>query len=269
MPFDIPQVLFKYEAINEFSLRNLKNASLFFKAPKDFNDPYDCSLCEASFVFDDNDRVNLFNHFIQSGMLGNVALINSINEIPVQWVGRVDATIRGCIPDIEDNQLNKKGCTCFSENNNHILMWSHYANAHKGMCLEFDTSFDPFNKAFPVSYSPDFPQINPVKVILSPDDDMILEESVKPLLTKYECWRYEAEWRLFHKEPRKVYGYPVEALKAVYFGTAVDVADIEIVCLILQGQCRDIKFFRGRKGTQRYEITFEQFDYTPHIATLT
>lgn len=267
MPIKVPRVLYKYESINEYSLRNLKNATLFFNAPASFNDPFDCSLSEASFVFDDNDRVMLFNYLLSIGKLGNIAPIRNISEIPVKLKQLIDATIIGCIPDIEDKQLNRYGCTCLSENNNHILMWSHYANSHKGMCLEFDTSFDPFSKVFPVHYSPDFPQINPVRMIMNPGTDIILEESVKPLLTKYECWQYEAEWRLFHKEPRKLYGYPVESLKAVYFGTDVDLADLEIVCLILLGQCKDIRFYRSEKGKLKYEITFTQFEYTPHIGS--
>lgn len=267
MPTEIPTSLYKYESINEYSLRNLKNATLFFNAPSSFNDPYDCSLSEASFVFDDNDRVELFNHMLSIGKVTNIAPITNIKDIPTKYIDQIDSMIFGCIPDIEDKQLHRYGCSCFSENNNHILMWSHYSNSHKGMCLEFDTSYEPFNKVFKVHYSNDFPQINPVKMIMNPGTDIIIEESVKPLLTKFECWQYEAEWRLFHKEPRKAYGYPVEALKAVYFGTSIDEADLEIVCLILQGQCKDIKFFRAQKGTQRYEINFEQFEYTPFIGT--
>jgi hypothetical protein len=30
--------------------------------------------------------------------------------------------------------------TCFSEVNYNILMWSHYANNHKGICLKFKTT---------------------------------------------------------------------------------------------------------------------------------
>ncbi len=268
MAIEIPKVLYKYEPINEYSLRNIKNATLFFNAPASFNDPFDCSLNEASFVYGDNDRIELFNYLQSTGRLGNVAHVKHVDEIPARFKEQVEAAIIGCIPEIEDKQLNRYGCTCFSELNNHILMWSHYANSHKGMCLEFDTSFDPFTRVFPVQYSPNFPQINPVKMITNFGTDVIYRESVKPLLTKYECWEYEAEWRLFHVEPRKLYGYPVEALKAVYFGTQVDLADLEIVCLVLQGQCKDVRFYRAQKGKLRYEIEFVEFDYTPHIESV-
>ncbi len=30
------------------------------------------------------------------------------------------------------------GVICFSSNYDNILMWSHYANNHKGICIEFD-----------------------------------------------------------------------------------------------------------------------------------
>lgn len=36
-----PKSLFKYQPINQYSLRNLKNNHLYFNHPEDFNDPYD------------------------------------------------------------------------------------------------------------------------------------------------------------------------------------------------------------------------------------
>jgi hypothetical protein len=88
------------------------------------------------------------------------------------------------------------------------------------------------------------------------------------LLTKYKCWEYEKEWRAVHQEPRKLYTYPVDALKAVYFGIAVNKADIEIICLILQGQNEDTKFFKCEKSKKDYEISFSEFKYTPYKNTI-
>src|SRR3990170_8890726 len=38
-----------------------------------------------------------------------------------------------------------------SEKVDDILMWSHYSQNHTGFCLEFDTSFEPFDKVHKVS----------------------------------------------------------------------------------------------------------------------
>nr|WP_312983761.1 DUF2971 domain-containing protein [Clostridioides sp.] len=57
------------------------------------------------------------------------------------------------------NLKNSYGIASFSENNNSILMWSHYANNHSGLCFEYDSlELDPFVNTkgrinlIPVSY---------------------------------------------------------------------------------------------------------------------
>lgn len=70
---------------------------------------------------------------------------------------------------------------------------------------------------------------------------------------------------IFHKEPNKLYGYDVNALKAVYFGSSCMETDIEIVCLILQGQNKNIKFYRGNKSKTGYALEFQEFQYISHL----
>lgn len=260
-----PLSLFKYESINEYSLRNLKNAQIFFNTPASFNDPYDCSINEAHFSYEDKDFVKLFNFYQKQGRFGDHGPVEAKEEIPANFIRQCISGLNGSVGAIEKRYLHQIGCTCLSETNSQILMWAHYASGHTGMCLEFDTSQDPFDKSLPVTYSNEFPQINPINILLRDEESLLSKEALKPLLTKYECWKYEEEWRLFHKEPRKLYVYPVKALKAVYFGTAVNFADLEIVCLILQGQNSDIQFFRANKSKTNYKLEFEQFTYTPHI----
>ena len=91
------------------------------------------------------------------------------------------------------------------------------------------------------------------------------EELLSPLLTKYKRWCYEEEWRLFHHEPNKPYGYEVDALNAVYFGSSADDTDIEIVCLLLQGQSKKTKFYKARKDVSTYSLHFDEFFYTPYV----
>jgi len=46
---NIPQKLFKYRMLNDFSVANLKNDTVWCSNADDFNDPYDSSIC---FAFD-------------------------------------------------------------------------------------------------------------------------------------------------------------------------------------------------------------------------
>lgn len=71
-------------------------------------------------------------------------------------------------------------------------MWSHYADNHRGVCIEFDSESDVFMFASPVRYTEELP------VIVRPDDSS--EEMLnKAFFTKAKCWEYEQEWRVFKR----------------------------------------------------------------------
>ena len=40
--------------------------------------------------------------------------------------------------DIMTNYVNSLGIFCLSERSDDILMWSHYSNGHRGVCLQFN-----------------------------------------------------------------------------------------------------------------------------------
>jgi hypothetical protein len=79
------------------------------------------------------------------------------------------------------------GLLCFSEEWNNILLWSHYADQHRGVCLGFDVSgsSDSFGH---VEYTPNrmpFPKTL---------DQFFMWDLLR---TKFKRWEYEKEWRVF------------------------------------------------------------------------
>ena len=267
---NLPPVIYKYESFNNYSLSNLKNAQIFLNRPVDFNDPFDCSLVRESFSYCDEDLI-LFYNLVVTDKLTSLGLekppgsnkpVESIEDVPGEFKALVDKTSKEFAEEKQKQYLYRTGCSCFSEINDNLLMWSHYSDGHRGFCLEFDTSFNPFNKALKVGYSDSFPRINPIKMLIDGRDDT--RSALAPLLTKYSCWDYEKEWRLYHREPRKLFVYEVDALKAVYFGASIEYSHFEIICLILQGQNPNVAFYKGKRSASKYKIEFELVDYIPH-----
>ena len=88
---------------------------------------------------------------------------------------------------------------CFSEKLNNLPMWNHYANAHKGICFEYDIKNivekpGLSNRIFPIYY-----------VDCLPTAARFLEEHRKDeymgmfdyfAIHKLNDWSYEKEWRL-------------------------------------------------------------------------
>lgn len=82
----------------------------------------------------------------------------------------------------------------FSCKKNNLLMWSHYADAHKGICIGYDfarVSEEIKHHLYPVQYS---------NVIPSIDDINRLRIHEFMYLRKSCCWSYEKEWRLIYKK---------------------------------------------------------------------
>lgn len=62
--------------------------------------------------------------------------------------------------------METRGVSCFSEVNDGLLMWAHYADKYCGICLEFDTDNELFKKAKKVDYVDELPKIDAVELFL-------------------------------------------------------------------------------------------------------
>lgn len=113
-----------------------------------------------------------------------------------------------------------------------VLMWSHYADCHRGLCLRFhpltrdsQARHIPekayFEFAYPVTYSAERPTIS----IPVANQEETLERTI---LTKADFWKYEEEWRLIaHTGGAGPRPFPPECLDAVILGARMPELDRE------------------------------------------
>ena len=205
----------------------------------------------------------IFEHYEQNIELrqGLHAKYRENGIITQSFKEEVGRGIEGAFTDRIDTMLNNRGVACFSEIVDHPLMWSHYADGHRGFCLEFDTSYDPFLKSHKIEYRRTLPEVSPADMILNPKDVPFMAMAT----VKAECWAYEKEWRTFHAEPDKAYTYPVDCLTGIYFGEAIrpphdrsastKVAELSIVvkcgAVRRHGLRRQIHGLTSRRGVTR------------------
>ena len=81
---------------------------------------------------------------------------------------------------------------CFSRNWDNLLLWSHYGDSHKGVCLGFDIvdGAGGANYDMDVHYQPNLLDIRTPA-------DVKYELANRLLRTKHESWSYEQEVRMF------------------------------------------------------------------------
>lgn len=101
--------------------------------------------------------------------------------------------------------MGEYGVVSFASEFDNLLMWSHYADDHKGVCIEFSLAdvreIEGLGVVGAVEYNQDRPTMSlfseiVLQIISSDDNSEHLYSLLKQaLFTKYEGWAYEKEWR--------------------------------------------------------------------------
>lgn len=94
---------------------------------------------------------------------------------------------------------NEYRICCFSKEYKEILLWSHYANNHKGICIEIEVDEESIGKEGiflkDIEYEEKLPEL------LSKEDGKSKDSKI--LLTKkLKKWEYEEEIRAFYNKSR-------------------------------------------------------------------
>lgn len=88
-----------------------------------------------------------------------------------------------------------------------ILLWSHYADAHTGICLGFSADNQEFGDAIEVIYAKDLPTLG----FFKRGNEANL---IAMALTKSDEWKYEHKFRMVSQEPTTVHRLGVDILDA-------------------------------------------------------
>jgi hypothetical protein len=256
----MPEKFFKYQCFSVQTLANLKNRTLWFSPPSQFNDPFDCSVPVAVKNPSPADLARAVQ-YVRREHRGGPLLDDTTNE-----KGEFTAEFHNALHDGGQKAIDhereafygSRGIACLTTKHDDMLMWSHYADGHRGFCLEFDGSKPPFAKAMEVRYADSIPRINIIDVLSDRDAGTMLEAMV---LTKASCWRYEHEWRIIHSDGSAAYTYDWKDLRAVHFGVAMPESHVEIIALVLQGSPTGLH--RMMKGAGGFAVWSAPITYTP------
>jgi len=104
-----------------------------------------------------------------------------------------DKAMRRLFTETRAEIARTRGVLCFSRGWRNPLMWSHYADRHRGVCLGFDVPSGKFARiAYDAKRLPDILPKLLAGPIASQEQTML-----KLLTTKFRDWKYEDEVRVF------------------------------------------------------------------------
>lgn len=119
------------------------------------------------------------------------------------------------------HDIDKFKVVCLSQDPANILMWSHYADFHKGMCLGFYHE----TLTYAVNYSDEFPRID----FKNNDPKLKGLQMYRVIHSKSKQWEYEKERRItLTPGTRSEQTYPGE-LFLIIFGLRTPIEDIRKV----------------------------------------
>lgn len=193
----------------------------------------------------------ILDEFVQNTLSSTIRLsdLSKMNDIYEGLSKSVD--IKGMSVD----ELNKLGRTCrirsFTECCNNSLMWAHYADGCRGICVEYDlkTMVKEDNKKdpvlrylFPVCYEESKENME-IKAMVEEvekleeciakkeefDPGVQITDNMDIWLRKSPKWEYEKEWRLcypralvYHEQNEDKEFVEFPCISAVYLGARID-----------------------------------------------
>lgn len=164
------------------------------------------------------------------------------------------AALRGFKADID----RQWGIMCFSRGWTHPMLWSHYADKHRGICLGFDV---PRNGAVPINYKAKRLSFDIERQLSMKTRDEKL--GLKLISTKFAGWKYEDEVRLVVQlndvDPETgfyFYGFgPQLALKRVIVGPRSTCSKSQIVAALSKGD--------SAANVMKARLAFQTFTVVP------
>lgn len=238
------ELIYKY--CRHYGVQFIENGKLKFSPPIEFDDPFELrpqpgdptlSIEDSNVLLGDDRRMRDFYETTKSATPFDEWLRPrraSPTEFNLELARVMSGGIERFCADAPANISKDYGMACFSETPSDILMWSHYANEHKGVVVGLDRDSLGINLRCV--------RCKPERVVFTASQFANPQFSwvVELLTTKSEDWKYQKEWRAilpFGKPPLKfdeelgahVFEVPRRAIKRVLIGcnaTALTVAAV-------------------------------------------
>ena len=283
------QPFYRKNKIHSSVVENLEMFSekqLIFVSPLEFNDPFDC---KSLFTYKECSIIDLYRfiHYNSTRALKGKSdaeikenARQRLHEIIDQEVFNGDSELSKVfakykaefIADIKGDAVNGKpgiGVLSLSEKKDDILMWGHYADGHKGYCLEFDRSkLEKWVKLISgklarVVYSDLYPNIRDYMELTDEGPGADLDELF--LLRKSSHWRYEEEWRIIvnidcRKENPQTLSFPEHILTGVIFGIEMKDEQMKTIRGSLDRWNEKPKLYRADKSDSQYNVVIREID---------
>jgi hypothetical protein len=251
--------LYKFMTVNDEHPEYLEqlfiNLRLYHALPSSFNDPFECKphykLPTSKAKIDairrrlaivgrrHGNSKKASKRFARDALKDKSKLEEGIKQSAVKRFGQV------------------KVCS-YTTSKSNLLLWSHYADSHRGICIEFNANLDPMRMSMKVKYQDEYPQIEyPL-----PQDARGFES----IFTKSSQWSYEDEYRSLliaaadNQPPHDDVSFFIRpgAIIGVYLGSQISPAHTEIVLNLIRRSESAPRIWKAEIADDTFSINFKR-----------
>jgi hypothetical protein len=259
--------LFKFKYFDSKGYyKDLLQNKIYFASPTQLNDPFDSKilmrydLCSKRELFElikksapeEYQNINRKSRRRKYLTLAKIRKKEIISN-PYLFNKRV--------ADYMDNTI---GIFSLTEKLTNLLLWSYYANGHKGFCVEFSAEklrellinvyLKGISQSFivKIKYLSSYPIIKP-----SMDYKELIELQFS---SKSIDWSHEKEWRIITISGEKLVKIPPDIIKNVYFGLLATEANIKSSIEILNKYNPNVGLFKAEKKKYEFGLEFKKIN---------
>lgn len=219
--------IFKYCSLST-AIKIIEDQSLKFTNPKSFNDPFDCDIDLLEFNF--SEKGIEINQDLEKL---KVALQVQYGKDKSELIDKLTNTrFESIYRNSQLKKIDKSSVCCFSLDYSNKVMWSHYSDHHKGVCLIFDLDFEEpfldFDSKRVTQGFVNYENYEPINYMSSKINGI-----VRLFLTKSKDWEYEREFRIMIFDKSGLFKFKKGFLKGAILGlrsTDADCDNIKTIC---------------------------------------
>ena len=284
--------LYKYRALTARTLDMVVEDRLHFADPSTFNDPLDtCPSVQADVENGELKRIlgTLIERSTAAEMRAGAKAMKLAEPRTRDWIDKhslrqaerriaeieygatdpdyeyetaLQSQLRYCI-ELELLRGYEKGIVSFAERDDCPLMWSHYGDQHRGVCLGYSVPEKSTADLQEVAYGGGrLVKASDVGAMLDGDDEARSRVDADVLLRKANSWSYEREWRLIGRGGTE--GSPLE-LEEVIFGMKCKESVKFTVMKALQNRSRLVKWYEMREERGTFNLGKSELTYNDEL----
>lgn len=271
---------YKYRSIfnpdgseNAFTASILQKGEIWYSAPKDFNDPFDCNL--RLNVDDSTDKE--WEIYIDRMAAQYPESRNGLEIAKEQKLWNTAENFRNVGHKTWEENYYLSSVFCLSKKPNSIPMFSYYADSHLGVAIEFEFSnqnvpcgIDYLSalKADPrastgvvfmkVEYPEEFPELNYHRLYDKFENHELLKSII---FSKHHEWKHEDEYRIFRKGiPGSSAEFDKSIITKIIFGCRTDEGHVDKVREWLDCWPTDVILAKAAECKGRFDLDVVEFD---------